>query len=243
MSRALASILQKDPVKGERQITALNSAEFINSGGLVSLAGFNDGIGEVGLVGRIGEVLGFEAEAATLMVGLARFSGGAPVKEVAAIELHAGCVGEYFHCASALWFFDPCDAGGFAGLGLENKVVVVATAMFKLLVGVPDTRANLCGGIEIKGGVCSVGNFAGGNHVGGDRSVVRRVQLKPMIQNIAGTFAAKIKVGVIGEADRCGLVGRCMVFNPQGVVVSEPVVDGDVEIAGVARFAIGALEA
>lgn len=71
------------------------------------LAGAQDGRGEVWLVGGIGEVLGFEAEAAVFAVGDAGGTLVFAVEEVAGVELHAGFGGVDFQHAAGRRFAEP----------------------------------------------------------------------------------------------------------------------------------------
>ena len=52
--------------------------------------GFSSVLGKLGWLGRVGEVLGFEAEAAALDVFCAALAGEGAVEEVAGVELDAG---------------------------------------------------------------------------------------------------------------------------------------------------------
>ena len=57
-----------------------------------------------------------------------------------------------------------------------------------------------------------------------------------MVQNVAPT--REIEVGVIGQVDRRGLVGRRFVVDPQFVVVREGIGHLDVEISRVTLLAV-----
>ena len=72
----------------------------------VLLVGVQDRGGEAWLVGRIGEVLGFEAEGAVFAVWLVGFSADGAVEEVAGVELDAGLGGVDFHGAAGGEFVD-----------------------------------------------------------------------------------------------------------------------------------------
>src|SRR4051812_19599180 len=96
-------------------------------GGLVEgFAGLEDGGGEIGMVGRIGIVLGFETEAGVPGVGSTGGTFEGSVEEVAGVELDAGLGGPDFEDATG---FGILGAGGKAGRcagGIEAVVVVVA---------------------------------------------------------------------------------------------------------------------
>nr|GFD60639.1 hypothetical protein [Tanacetum cinerariifolium] len=62
----------------------------VAGGGVVSFARLQHGVRKLLLVGRIGEVLGFEAEAGVLAVDYAIFAFQRAIQEVTSVELHAG---------------------------------------------------------------------------------------------------------------------------------------------------------
>ena len=61
----------------------------------VGLGGADEGGGEVGVIGGVGEVLTFDGDAVVVAVRTSRFAGGASGEPVAGVDLDAGLVGTY----------------------------------------------------------------------------------------------------------------------------------------------------
>ena len=83
---------------------AVADGKLIDGAGFVGLAGPEDGVGKPGSVGAVREVLGFQAEGASLGVGAAGFSGQRAVEEVRGVELDSGFLSEDLHDAAAGFF-------------------------------------------------------------------------------------------------------------------------------------------
>jgi hypothetical protein len=99
------------------------------------------------MIRRIGEVLGFEAEAVAIFVDVALLAGDGAVEKISGVELDAGLSGGDFHDAAAGRLVD---AGGedealFVTLTIEDPVVVVAVAEDELVIVVADAGAPLTG--------------------------------------------------------------------------------------------------
>ena len=144
---------------------------------VVGLSGTEDRRRPLGLVGRVGILLGLEADAAALQVLDALLAGDGAVEEVAGVDLDAGLVGVDLQV----------DAGGRApeldgdlrdvALGVQDPVVVVAVAVADLLVVGGDVTADSVRGTEVERGVQHRGDFTRG-HIGVvHRGVVRGVHV------------------------------------------------------------------
>src|ERR1700678_1023325 len=101
----------------------LLGCELEDGGGFVGLAGAESGGGEAGVVGRVGEVLGFEAEAAVLFVLATGASGEGSVEEVAGVELDAGLGGVEGEGAAGGGVGGAGGGMGEVGGGLQDEVV------------------------------------------------------------------------------------------------------------------------
>src|SRR5260370_34207420 len=101
---------------------------------MISLAWRELGRREFGLVGRIREVLRFEAEGGPLAVNLAALPADSAIQEVAGVELDSGLRGENLHQAAGFPFRDARRERQAACGTVEYKVVIVALAEFQLLV-------------------------------------------------------------------------------------------------------------
>ena len=80
----------------------LLSGEFVDGGLCVSFAGFEEGGWEVGFVGGVGVVLGFEAEGGEAVEGVAG-TVVVTVEVVGGVELEGWLGGEEGECASGAW--------------------------------------------------------------------------------------------------------------------------------------------
>ena len=179
---------------------------------------------EFGFVGRIGIVLRFEAEAAV-------------IEMVAGVKLDAGLVGAEGHDAAGFWIFDA--SGFFHGTrgarpsGIDDEVMVVAVQLrFELI----DAFADACWFREVQWSAFDAGEFAGGNEAVVRGSVLRGVELKDVIENVA--LAREVKVGVVGEVDDGGFVGGGFVIDAEFVLVGEGVGDFRGEGPRIILFAI-----
>ena len=78
-------------------------------------------------------MLGFEAEGVVFLVVFAAFAelDEVAAEEIAGVELQSRLVGEDFHHASALGLDEARGEGKFAGLVVEDEVVVVTEISFK----------------------------------------------------------------------------------------------------------------
>lgn len=92
----------------------LRVREFEYSGGAEFLARAQHSValGPLGVVGRVGVVLRFEADGIAALIALAVFAYHAAVEEVASIYLHAGLVGEYLHCDACVGARESGARGG-----------------------------------------------------------------------------------------------------------------------------------
>ena len=102
-----------------------------------------------------------------------------------------------------------------------------------------DALADGGGSGEIHGGARDGFDFAGG-----DQRVVHGDELRGGNHHLVsedGSRAGEVEVGVIGQVDRRGFVGRGGVVDDEFVVVRERVDNRNVEVAGITFFAIGTL--
>ena len=208
----------------------------------VALSRAEEGGGELGLVGAVGEVLGLEAEAAPLRVGALRLAAEASVEEVAGVELDAGLGGEDLEDAARLGFED---AGGEDRLGaggawsaVEDEVVVVAVTELELGIRLVDVLADGFGAAEVEGGACDGEDLSAGDEVPVDGGEAASVELEDMAEDVTLAFALEVEVAVLAQVDGGGLVGLGLVEDVEFVAFLEFVADPDLEVAGVAFFAV-----
>ena len=216
-----------------------------DGGAVVGLAGFELGGGEGGVVGGIGVVLGFEAEAEVLGVGGSGFSFQGAVEEVAGVELDAGFGGGDGEDSSG---GRVVDFGGFlhgSGWATEDPIMVVAVGDLELVVRGIDALADGGGFAKIERS-SGDGRDAGGDEAGVDGSVAVGGNGEDVREDGAGAVSRQVEVRVVGEVDNSVLVGRDGVVDAKGGAF-ESVFDVGGEGAGEAlihvRADVGELDA
>src|SRR4029077_12645618 len=111
---------------------SLFDRELILRDGVISLAGIQNHRGEFRLVGRIGKVLGFEAEGIAARIGHAAFAGSFSVQEISGVKLHARLGGPNFQDAARGGLDDARGGKRWPELihGAYYKIMIVAAAEF-----------------------------------------------------------------------------------------------------------------
>src|SRR5215211_4770989 len=215
--------------------------EPVDRGGVVALAGAQHGRREVGVVGRVGEVLGLQGETVALPVGAAAGPDHGAVEEVARVELDAGLVGEDLQHPPAARVLQPGRQLQPGAAPVEHPVVVVAAADLELL------EAVVTDALADPGRTGEVHRRAGhrvdgprGDQGGVDRGVAAGPQEQLVVVDVARALTGQVPVGVVGQVDDRRGVGGRLVPHAQGVAVVEGVGDGGVEGAGVVLLAVGA---
>ncbi len=154
-------------------------------------------------------------------------------KMIAGVELHTRLRGPDFHDASAPRLAGARSQHEGSAVAVQNKVVVIAAWFWLELI---DARADACRRRKIQRRAFHTGDFAGGNQLVVRRRIAVRGEPQFVVENVAG--ASEIKIGVIGQIDRRGLVGGGFVVEAQFVVVRERIRHLDREIAGITFLAI-----
>src|SRR5688500_7030031 len=67
-----------------------------------------------------------------------------------------------------------------------------------------------------------------------------RIDSQHVAEDITRTFAREIEIRMVREVHRRGSVGARCVIDPQGIIRGKRVRNGDVEIARITFFSIGA---
>ena len=182
------------------------------------------------MVRGVGEVLRLEGHA-----------GVAHGQVETVVDLHARLGGPHLDLAAGHERGE--NAGGrelVAGRLAEHPVHVVAGAVLELVVVPVVHVADRVGRAEVERRAGDVAELAGGDHggaVGGDHVGVH-VELVAH-DRIAGVGAVEVPVGVVGEGDRRGLVGRRLPAEVPHVVVVEGDRGTHGHVAGVAALAVG----
>ena len=188
------------------------------------------------LIHGIGIVLRLEAEAGTLPVHHPALAGDGAVEEVPRVKLNAGFGGPDFHLAARFGIKSAGREPELAGVAIQHKIVIVASGVSRHF---RDVRADSGRLGEVEGRSLHGQDLAGWNQRGVHRSVLGGVEFENLGENVL--LAAEIEIAVIGHIDRGRFVGLGRVFNLQFVAVGQAVDDRDLEVAGEAFVAIGAV--
>lgn len=207
-----------------------------HGGGVVDFTGTPHGLGEVRLVDRVGEILGFQAEGAVAAeidaAGAIKPGGG---EEVGRVELYSRLVREHFQDSAAAGFPHPRRQRQRLAAAVQDEVVVVASRSQARLL---DPLTDAVGRGEIQRGTRHGGEFprrdqagihAGGPVGGQDQFVV-----------MDRAAARKVEVAVVGQVDGGRPVGRGAIMDSDFVPLVERIGDGHLEVARVSLFAVDA---
>ena len=189
------------------------------------------------MVGGVGVVLGFEAEAKALDVGRSAVAGEGSVEEVSAVELDSGFGGHDFHIATGLGLVDCGDLSEPAAA--QDPVVVVSAAEDHLLMVGVDAFGDDGWLSEIEGGSFDGHELSGRDELGRDGGDVVAEDLHLVSGVILGFWPFEVEVGVVRQVDVGCLVGGCSVVDFEFVFGGERVGHRDFELAGVALVAVG----
>ncbi len=189
------------------------------------------------MVGGVGVVLGFEAEAEALDVGCSAVAGEGSVEEVSAVELDSGFGGHDFHVATGLWLVDSGDLSQPATA--QDPVVIVSAAEDHLLVVGVDAFGDDGWLSEIEGGSFDGHQLSGWDEFGRDGGDVVAEDLHLVSGAILSFWPFEVEVGVVRQVDVGCLVGGCSVVDFKFVFGGERVGHRDFELAGVALIAVG----
>jgi len=189
-------------------------------------------------------MLGFEAKGRAITIGLPSYERIGSLHKVTTIELDTGLVG--VNGQSDATEVASGDGGGcapFKGDGrafdyVKHKIVVVTVAEFDLLVcAIVDAGADGGGLTEIEGCAADGIYLTGGDQRGIDGGVIAGVYLEGMVVDGAAALAVQVEIRVIGEVQNGGFVGAGVILDAQPVP-ADAIGDGDLEVAGVAFFAV-----
>ena len=119
------------PRPGSQQLAG---AELEERGLMISGAWLKHSRGKLRLVGRVGEVLGLQAQAAPLDVALAPLARQAAVEQIARIELNSWLSGEDCHRAPASRLEEQRRASQLRGGLIQHPAMIVPFTVSNLLI-------------------------------------------------------------------------------------------------------------
>ena len=127
---------------------------------MVGLSCLGDRLRPRGLVERIGEILGLEADTAAMAVADIVLTDFA-LQEVTGVELHTGAIGKDSHCSAGK---GVCQNG--AGVDGRIEIVVVALLESQGIIAFVNISADGLCSAEIHGGAVYRAVFSGGDGLG-----------------------------------------------------------------------------
>src|ERR1051325_11325333 len=143
-------------------------------------------------------MLRLETQPETVSIDAPALSGNRAVEEVAGVELDPGLGGADAQGAAALRALELCrgqETG--ATTAVEHPVVIIASPITELRVGLLDARADRRGAAEIERRARHGRDLPGGDQRRIDRGVRRREQRQPVIEDVPARRAAQIPVGML----------------------------------------------
>ena len=222
---------------GENEVKRpLLDGKFVDRFGRKFLAGTQHGGRELGMIRRVGIMLGFQAESAIFLIGLATLADDAGIEMNGGIELHAGLGGQHFHLAAGRRIVHFSGETQRSHFSVEDEVVVIAADVLDFA----NVRADGRGLAKIERSVGDTLDFASGNERGIDRSVIVTVELQDVLKDVAVALTRQVEVTMIGEIQNGGLVRFCRVLDLELIRIGKGVGDVDSQRAGIALFAVGA---
>src|SRR3954471_22316859 len=116
------------------RIVELLRPELVDHGVDIGLAGIEPRTGKVGMIGRVREDAGLQADGVALAIGALGFAEEGPVHEVAGIELDSRRGDAHFHYPARARLFDAGRGPQSTGGAIHDEVMVIAAAEADLLV-------------------------------------------------------------------------------------------------------------
>lgn len=170
--------------------------ELVNGFGHIFFTGFEEALREIGLIGCVGIILRFKAEAAAFFHGNALFACRT-VEEVSGIELHTGqsCINIHFYAAFGAE--NTRTLAKFTHRAVHAVVMIVAAGKGKLLVFLVNTLTDEVRCAEIKG--CSFDKIVSAvrnTHLVNGRVAFGK-DLNLVVKNSPVTVPFKVKISVV----------------------------------------------
>src|SRR6185312_3750695 len=190
------------------------------------------------MIGRVREMLRFQAKAVTLFIDVPVLPGNRSVQKVARVKLHSRLGGQDLQHSSAGGFVHQGGASEAVVLAMDYPVVIIAASQHQLFVVLIDALADRSGLGEVHGSALDRSQLAGWDQglVHGSKAV--RIEQEMVPQNVAVALTRQVEIGMLGKIQRRGLVGGSFVIHDQLVVVGQSIGDFDFEVAGISFLAV-----
>jgi integrase len=190
------------------------------------------------MVGRVGKVLGLQAESKALLVDVSLLARYGSIQEVAGIELHSWLRRVDLHHSPGPRLAHPRREHRIGTGSIDHEVVVVSMGHHELLVLLVNAGTDHYGFGEIHRSVLHGTKFTRGNESFVQRRETVSVDCEFVPKNIAPAFSGQIEVSVLREVNRRGLVGRGFVVKNELILIGERIGYLDIHISRVSFLAI-----
>lgn len=199
----------------------------------VLFAGLENGVGPFWAIGRVREVLGFQAETAVLGIVSA---DGCAIQEVSRVELNARFSRVDFHLPASLWVANGRRRTKSPRLAINHVAMVVADRRSARIV---QSLAN-CGEVgEVEWRPADGSHFPGWNGSRINWEVTAGIEFEFVVAD--GARSSEVPVVVIGQVERSRFVGGSPEFNDELVFIGQSVGDFGTDVARVTFLPILAL--
>ena len=191
-------------------------------------------------MGRIGRMLGFQAQRRSAAIHHPVIPAQRGVDEVPRIHLHPRLIALHRHAAATVRLSQqghPPQA-----LAPDDEMMVIALCPLELCVLGVDALSERMRGGEVKRGSVHAGFLPGGNQGGIHRGVGVGLQRQVMSQDITGPAVFQIPVRMVGEVDQGGGVGGGGVVEAKFIGSGHGVAHRDCEGSGIAFLTVGAVQ-
>src|SRR5262245_15501847 len=191
------------------------------------------------MVRRVWIVLGFEAQAGSMLVDAAAFAGDRTVQEVAGIKLKPRFGRGDVERSPTLWIDHSRRGLKPIASAIQHPVVVVSAPVLQLDVDRVYARTDRRRLLEIERRPLHRRELSGWNECGVNRCVSARVNSQLVIENVSA-IRGKIEVAVLRQVDWRRLVGGRSIGNHQIVLISQRIPHACLQRSGVALLTVGA---
>ena len=157
-------------------------------------------------------------------------------KVITGIQLDPGLRRMHFHHSPMGGFSDACGIHQLFPAPIDHIVVVVAIhSGFELF----DAGTHGIGRCKVQRGILNAGNLSCGNELAISDRILIRINVDHMSEHI--TRPGKVEIGMIRKIDNSGFVGGRLVVQGQSIVPIQCICNRDIQVAGIALFAISTM--
>ena len=164
------------------------------------------------MIWRIREVLGLKAQSTTVRIRNAALPFDRAIQKISGIKLNSGLIGQDLQHAPTAGLIDFGRLRKLAA-AVQHPVVIVAVALFQLIVVVVNSCAHSGRFAEIKRSSGDGCQLSGGNQFVVNRGVAAGVDLHLVLKDISVALPRQVEIRMVSQIYDCILVSRCRVVN------------------------------